>query len=638
MRFEQRRRDKEVKAFVLMIQEATSQFNLLIAEVQKVLIESPGYKLSIGDCVSLVKQEFVQLCVLQHAPDAGKEVVGQAKMAVGKAVAKDLSKEVAKKLMKELRPRIKPDIQTDYSLLTQGKSPFVKFSLEVTFGGGGGSNVEDNDEEEDEADDGADVEADDDEVEGGDDEVEGDEESEDLSATLLAAGSTIGRNLFMRALRKKLEPKLEQHSLAWDDVKPALETIDSPEELEAALADPIGFLEKLASASEPMAKKLAIARLRPRLEPKLQKQGLDWADAVPVLDAVDTIDELKAAVDDPDAFIMKLLSSTVGPAAKKLAIARLRSEIEPRLQKEELTWVDVLPLLRAVDTIDELLAAAEDPEAFLEKLLTSAGPAAKKIAAKRAVAKLRGRLEPALAAKGLAWVDVKPVLESIDSLEKLEAALDDPVSFFDKLASTSRPIATKLALAKIRPSLEPHLTKRGLLWKNVVLILEESILSLQELESALDNPDALLKKIEQAAGGRDGVLTPLDPPLKQRVQKPAGNRAAGSFKLDVATLPPKFKRLYDLIFDQSSPRNIVNVFKTIALSFIGVLKNGSTRGEKPLPVVDNAPTLADTTEKVSFCACDGCSCECCQTNDQICAEMRATLRDSKGICYRYCKA
>ena len=112
MRFEQRRRDKEVKAFVLMIQEATSQFNLLIAEVQKVLIESPGYKLSIGDCVSLVKQEFVQLCVLQHAPDAGKEVVGQAKMAVGKAVAKDLSKEVAKKLMKdsdrELSPTYRP--------------------------------------------------------------------------------------------------------------------------------------------------------------------------------------------------------------------------------------------------------------------------------------------------------------------------------------------------------------------------------------------------------------------------------------------------------------------------------------------------------------------------------------------------
>ena len=59
--------------------------------------------------------------------------------------------------------------------------------------------------------------------------------------------------------------------------------VDSVEEIQAALQDPMGFLERLAKSMGPAAKKLALARLRPKLEPALKKQGLQWSDATPLL-------------------------------------------------------------------------------------------------------------------------------------------------------------------------------------------------------------------------------------------------------------------------------------------------------------------------------------------------------------------
>ena len=58
------------------------------------------------------------------------------------------------------------------------------------------------------------------------------------------------------------------------------------EELQAALQDPMAFFEGLAKSMGPAAKKIALAKLRPRLEPLLEKQGLEWADVVPALEEV----------------------------------------------------------------------------------------------------------------------------------------------------------------------------------------------------------------------------------------------------------------------------------------------------------------------------------------------------------------
>ena len=58
------------------------------------------------------------------------------------------------------------------------------------------------------------------------------------------------------------------------------------EELRAAAEDPVKFMEDLAKSMGPAATKFALAKLRPKLEPLLKKQGLEWDDALPALQAV----------------------------------------------------------------------------------------------------------------------------------------------------------------------------------------------------------------------------------------------------------------------------------------------------------------------------------------------------------------
>ena len=52
-------------------------------------------------------------------------------------------------------------------------------------------------------------------------------------------------------------------------------------------------------------KKQVIIYLKPKLEPHLRTQGLEWAD-VPALETIDSVEELQEAIDDPVAFVKKL--------------------------------------------------------------------------------------------------------------------------------------------------------------------------------------------------------------------------------------------------------------------------------------------------------------------------------------------
>jgi hypothetical protein len=120
-------------------------------------------------------------------------------------------------------------------------------------------------------------------------------------------------------LKPPLEPHLAKHGLEWSDVVPVLEEVESIDELKEAAADVGSFLEKLANASGPAAKKLAIMHLKPKLAPHLAKQGLEWADVVPVLEEVESIDELKEAVEYPMAFLDRV--SKAGAESLGIAIS-----------------------------------------------------------------------------------------------------------------------------------------------------------------------------------------------------------------------------------------------------------------------------------------------------------------------------
>merc|ERR1719331_2701302 len=135
----------------------------------------------------------------------------------------------------------------------------------------------------------------------------------------------------MMKLRQKLEPHLEKQGLTFDDVRPALEQVDTIEELQDAHENPSEFLEKVARSTGPAAKKYAMMKLRPKLKPHLEKQGLTFEDVRPALEQVDTIEELQAAVENPSEFLENLARST-GPAAKKYAMIQLRPKLKPHLE------------------------------------------------------------------------------------------------------------------------------------------------------------------------------------------------------------------------------------------------------------------------------------------------------------------
>merc|ERR1719247_606753 len=150
---------------------------------------------------------------------------------------------------------------------------------------------------------------------------------------------------------------------------------------------------------------------------------------------------------------LEQMAKSLGPAGSKLALAKLRPKMEPILTKQGLTWEDVLPALELVDSVEELMAAAEGPMGFLEQMAKSLGPAG----AKLALAKLRPKMEPILTKQGLTWEDVLPALESVDSAEELVAAAEDPMRFLEQMAKSLGPAGAKLALAKLRPKMEPIL-------------------------------------------------------------------------------------------------------------------------------------------------------------------------------------
>ena len=132
---------------------------------------------------------------------------------------------------------------------------------------------------------------------------------------------------------------------------------------------------------------------------RIHQQGLQWSDVQPMLESVDTQDELRQALDDPETFLKKLLAGAGGQVARKLLLSKLKPLLEPYMRKQSLTWADVEPALELVDTLAELEEASSNPEAFFQKLLKGGGPAAKRML----IAQLRPLLEPQLKQRGLKW-------------------------------------------------------------------------------------------------------------------------------------------------------------------------------------------------------------------------------------------
>jgi hypothetical protein len=250
------------------------------------------------------------------------------------------------------------------------------------------------------------------------------------------------KEVALGALRSACEPALARRGITWEHAKHVIAKLSSLSELQQAIEDPEAFVQAQWVLFEPLIKEALLAKLRPHAEPQLQKHGVSWEHAKRVLNMVTSINRLHAALENPQAFASELVSAS-GPAAKAIAIAKLRPVLEPMLDAPGpadrsgavvagLQWEALVPVLGLVDSLEELEAAVSDPEGFLQSLLTAGSVAGKALL----VAKLRPVLEPMLSqhAPGMAWEQLAALLGTVEtSVEQLEAALGDPVDFLKQL-------------------------------------------------------------------------------------------------------------------------------------------------------------------------------------------------------------
>jgi hypothetical protein len=112
----------------------------------------------------------------------------------------------------------------------------------------------------------------------------------------------------------------------------------------------------------------AAEKMRPQLEPKLEKYWLVWGDVKRLLDLLDTVEEIEEAVGKPDEFLGKLWS-VAGVTAKRIALDKLRPTLEPHLEKAGLPWSEAQPLLEEALNPKRLEQAFEDVESACESLV-----------------------------------------------------------------------------------------------------------------------------------------------------------------------------------------------------------------------------------------------------------------------------
>ena len=318
--------------------------------------------------------------------------------------------------------------------------------------------------------------------------------------------------------------------LMWKDVLPVFVLVDTIEELKEAVTDPEGFLERLATAAGPAAKRLLLARVRPSMEPMLTKMGLLWSDVVPVFKMIDSIDDLKEAIEDPEGFLAKM----PGPIEEKILKLKLKNAMcgegvpgDPKVPLFEKLWKlkpplnwddDMVPVLELVDDIEELRAAQDATGAWLGNLDFGCHPATRRYQ----ISKLKRLLDP------LAWKDkVKSddMLAALISgymdvgkMADLRAALKDPEAFYGQLKAGAGPASRRLAIALRRHEIEPLLNELGLAWDDALLPLE-AIPTMQLLRSRLEDAKALVAQLAEGPLARQLLLLKLKPVLSPHVYK-----------------------------------------------------------------------------------------------------------------------
>lgn len=282
----------------------------------------------------------------------------------------------------------------------------------------------------------------------------------------------------LKQARKVLKPQVEKQGLEWKEVEKLLKHYKTNEELAWVVLNPSALMKQLKDAGGELGRQWLLGQARHVLEPQLHERGLTWEDAKPAIEMIDSVEELRRAAEDPAAFLTNL-ASLARPIAMRWLLATLRPLAEKALDRKGLEWEDVLAALKLLDA-DWLWIQLTDPPSLVEKLSDpgaffetspapdgeatgSASPALRRLL----IALMRRPASPTVQKIGLEWHELVPFLMQVEA-SALQKALEDPCSFLTSLALEPSLPLRKMLMARVRGPATPYLDSVELEWEDVL--------------------------------------------------------------------------------------------------------------------------------------------------------------------------
>lgn len=126
------------------------------------------------------------------------------------------------------------------------------------------------------------------------------------------------------------------------------------------------------------------------------------------------------------------------------------------------------------------------------------------MALKMALARIRMFVEPLLTETKTSWEDARFVLRKMNSLAELQGAVDDPKAFIDSLNKRQDDMGREWVIATLRFRLEPLAAEQDLWWDEMVPVLKSC--SRKELLQAQENGKRFLDTINNKTRGETAQL------------------------------------------------------------------------------------------------------------------------------------
>jgi hypothetical protein len=385
------------------------------------------------------------------------------------------------------------------------------------------------------------------------------ENAQQFAQVAVASAGPAARQALAEALRPKLEAALAQRCAQWDGevCGRLIELVDSTDDLKKALSENAGdFVDACYEGEGAEAKLLLVQQLGGSLGPHLAslRPPVGWSDAQAALRKC-SVAQLRAALADPQALLRELLGKRGGPPGRALVLARMRPALTRALQAHAVPWEAAEGIL-ALETDEGLRAGASKAAQYLDTLGEGGGHAARQLL----VASTRAGLEPALAARGIAWEEGLRILEHVHRAEDLEDARDAPMAWVKKLAEHggwgTAEGARGMLVAQLRKPLQPLLDARGVAWPAMAQVLAE-VPSLEELRAALAEPRSFLDALSsgegrETAAGRRLVVAQLQAELEAPLLGRDVAWECGAHVLLTHVPPRELAALLDELRDMSS--------------------------------------------------------------------------------------